>query len=178
MTQGKTTLAHGTRMMLLLLTLPLYAQTPAPDPAKPATTPASAPKKAMQPAPKKAQSPAKPPAPKTEKVKQPAPPVKKTVVYDGGTVTSVGEVYPGVSSGGDAAEQQAAADWMRSADTNLRRLDELERAGKLNPDKVATKSQAATFLHQAREAAHDGDLPRARTLAQKAKLLSDSLLPK
>jgi hypothetical protein len=172
MTQCRATLAYGARTILLLLALPLCAQTPTADPSK------SAPPPAAKNAPKKVQNAPKGSAAKSEKVKQPPPPVKKTVVYDGGTVTSVGEVYPGVSNGGDAAEQQAAADWMRSADTNLRRLDELERAGKLSVDKVATKSQAATFLHQAREAAHEGDLPRARTLAQKAKLLSDSLLPK
>ena len=105
------------------------------------------------------------------------PSVKKKVIYEGGTVTSTGEVYSGVPQGDDAAAQRATTELVQEATENLRKLDELSHAGKLNAEQLATKAQSHTFLNQALEAVRDGDLPRTRTLAQKAKLLSDSLLP-
>ncbi len=167
--------AAGLLIMASLSPLVMWPQSPPPEPGKAAPpTTKLAPKKLAS---KTKKPKAKPTALSVEGVKQDAPRLKKKVVYDGGTVTSVGEVYPGVSHGGDLAEQTAAADWMNGAETNLQRLEDLQRAGKLNTSQTATKAQAQLFLHQSREAAHDGDLPRARTLAQKAKLLSDSLLP-
>ena len=100
----------------------------------------------------------------------------RKVIYQGSTVTSTGEVYPGVAPGKDLTEQKATADLMQSAAANLSTLAQPRWLGKLSDEQLATKSQAKTFLDQANQAAHDGDLPRARTLAKKAKLLSDSLL--
>jgi hypothetical protein len=66
------------------------------------------------------------------------------------------------------------ASLLAETDSNLKRI-----AGRqLTPDQQSIADQIRTYMQQSKEAAAAADTDRAQTLAYKARLLSDELLPK
>ena len=75
-------------------------------------------------------------------------------------------------TGEESAKSRAAnAELLNQADTNLQKIN--GRA--LTPEQKETAQQVREFEEQSKAADQEGDLQRAGALANKAKLLSDSL---
>jgi hypothetical protein len=70
-----------------------------------------------------------------------------------------------------AKTKDANADLLNQATANLQKVS----SRSLTPEQQETADQIRKFVEQSRTADKEGDLQRAGTLANKAKLLSDSL---
>jgi hypothetical protein len=123
----------------------------------PADTPAPAPKHK----PKKKPTPAADPS---------APPPKKVVPH-GSTEDSTTHLAPSMTDEQSAKTKDANADLLNQATENLQKVS----GRSLTPEQKETADQIRKFVNQSKAADQEGDLQRAGTLANKAKLLSDSL---
>jgi hypothetical protein len=102
---------------------------------------------------------------------KPCPPAK-VVVKNGGSDEPV-VTLKGKTSEEQASYQRYTTEQLTAAtEENLKKI-----AGRnLNESQQAMAGQIKQFMDQAKSAVADGDLNRARTLAMKAKLLSDELV--
>ena len=98
----------------------------------------------------------------------------KVVVRNGGARENAGQLEPGVTTA--AAEQQRAttAQLLAATDANLKRVE----ARSLTRTEQSTMEEIRTYVRQAKKATDLGDTSRAYLLANKARLLSDSLAGK
>ena len=104
--------------------------------------------------------------------KHPGP--RKVVIRNGSTGDSGGELTPGISEDEAARRKKATEQLLQTTDTNLKTIS----ARQLTSDQAATVRSINSYMEQSRHATKEGDLERARNLAFKAHLLSDSLLHK
>lgn len=99
-------------------------------------------------------------------------PPSKIIVRHGGTAEPSIQLAGG--PGGDEASQERVAtnQMLDATETNLKRM----ASQQLSPNQQAGVTQIREFMEQSRTALAAGDMQRARTLAWKAKLLSDDLV--
>jgi hypothetical protein len=98
-----------------------------------------------------------------------APP--KKVVTHGSTQTPTTHLAPGMTDEESAKSRAANADLLNQAGANLQKIN----GRTLTSEQQETQEQVRKFVEQSKAADQEGDLQRAGTLANKAKLLSDSL---
>jgi hypothetical protein len=98
---------------------------------------------------------------------------KKIVVKEGGASETPTQVTPKIEPGKANYERQSTTGLIAAAEANLERLKDY----RLSRDQKATVEQIRLFVKQAREANSAADFERAHTLALKARVLSDDLLP-
>jgi hypothetical protein len=169
--------------LALLLSFPVWGQTPsAPAPAEspasaqaPADTPPSAEKKTTETAAKKQpDSGTASGAKKHRKRATPAPEAgpRKIVVREGGASEPAAQIVPGMTAAEAARERQNAQQLLISTDDQLNRL----AARVLDAQQQETVGQIHNYMNGARGALQEGDVSRASTLAEKARLLLDDLL--
>jgi hypothetical protein len=98
----------------------------------------------------------------------------KVVVRNGGATEGSAQLTPAVSPGQAKTQRAYTASLLAETDANLKRI-----AGRqLTPDQQSTMDQIRTYMQQSKDAATAADTDRAQTLAYKARLLSEELLPK
>lgn len=98
----------------------------------------------------------------------------KVVVRNGGATEGSAQLTPGVSPGEAKTKRAYTASLLAETDANLKRI-----AGRpLTPDQQSTMDQIRTYMQQSKDAEAASDTDRAQTLAYKARLLSEALLPK
>jgi hypothetical protein len=98
----------------------------------------------------------------------------KVVVRNGGATEGSAQLTPAVSPGEAKTQRAYTASLLAETDANLKRL-----AGRaLTPDQQSTMDQIRTYMQQSKDAEAASDTDRAQTLAYKARLLSEELLPK
>jgi len=98
----------------------------------------------------------------------------KKVVSQGSTAEPTMQLAPSLTDEDSVKLKDSTTKQRKDAETNL----ESATAAGLKPEQQETASQIKKFLDQSKDAEKEGDLPRASSLANKAKVLSDSLLPK
>jgi hypothetical protein len=104
---------------------------------------------------------------------QPAPgELRRLVVRKGGADEPTAQIAPGLTEEQARRQRQRTADLLDATENNLRQLADRT----LNQNQQDTITQIRNYMAGARSALKDGDPQRARTLAFKAKLLSDDLL--
>ncbi len=109
-------------------------------------------------------------APSSESAEDPF----KVVVRDGGASGGSAQLTPGVSPDQAKSQRAYTASLLVETDANLKRI-----AGRqLTPDQQSTIDQIRTYMQQSKDAEAASDTDRAQTLAYKARLLSEELLPK
>ncbi len=97
---------------------------------------------------------------------------KKKVVRDGGTSETAVDIAPGVSPQ-QASQQRGRTIWLLGkTDENLKTLGSRQ----LNASQQDTVSQIKRYVEESKTATDKGDLQRAYTLANKARMLSGDLL--
>lgn len=97
---------------------------------------------------------------------------KKKVVRHGGTDEPITQISPSMTEAQAAKMRSNTATLLNETDSNLQKL-----SGKTLPaDQQETADQVRQFVEQSKEADQNGDLQRAASLANKAKLLSDALV--
>jgi hypothetical protein len=117
------------------------------------------------------------PAPKHKHKKKPTPaadpstPAAKKVVPHGSTEDSTTHLAPSMTDEQSARTKEANADLLNQATANLQKVS----GRPLTTEQQETANQIRKFVEQSKGADQEGDLQRAGTLANKAKLLSDSL---
>lgn len=94
------------------------------------------------------------------------------MVREGGAKAPAEQIVPGMTPAKALREQQESEQWLGSADVQLKQLEER----KLSPQQQETMGQIRNYMNGARGALKEGDVSRARTLAEKAYLLSDDLV--
>ncbi len=168
------------------LSFPAWGQTPAaPPPAEnspsaqaPAdTTPSPEKKTAEDKENKEKKKPDSGTASATKKRRQAATPApeggpRKIVVREGGASEPAARIVPGMTAEEAARERQNAQELLSSTDDQLKRLADRP----LGAQQQETVGQIHNYMTGARGALQEGDVSRARTLAEKAHLLSDDLL--
>ena len=85
---------------------------------------------------------------------------------------SGGQLSAGVADGEASHQRESTSRLLSSTDSNLKIIS----GRKLTPDQQDTLRQVNMYVQQSRLAIEDGDFARARNLALKAHLLSDSLV--
>lgn len=149
------------------------------------TTPSGQQSSAPSPPPPDSQEPPKsaapksttPPKHKTKKKAPPPPPADSTttppkkVVPHGGTEDPTTHLTPSITDEQSAKSKSANSDALSQAEANLQKVT----TRPLTSEQQETADQVKKFVEQSRAADKEGDLQRASTLANKAKLLSDSL---
>jgi hypothetical protein len=98
-------------------------------------------------------------------------PPKKVIVRQGGTSDPSIELG-GTAGSGPSHDHDNTTQMLATADINLKKLD----GQKLTADQQEVVTQIKQFMGQAKTADVSGDPERARTLAWKAQLLSESLV--
>jgi len=97
---------------------------------------------------------------------------KKKVVRHGGTDEPTTQISPSMTEAQAAKMRSNTATLLNETESNLQKL-----SGKNLPaDQQETADQVRQFVEQSKEADQNGDLQRAASLANKAKLLSDALV--
>jgi hypothetical protein len=146
------------------------AQTPAASQQSPAGQEES---KNGQEAKKGSARPATTKKPTRKQASQPAPgEPRRVVVRRGGANAPTAQISPGMTEEQTRRQRQRTETLLDSTENNLRQL-----AGrKLDQNQWDTISQIRNYMAGARSALKDGDPQRARTLAFKARLLSDELV--
>ncbi len=151
----------------------------APTPAAPAATEtqpaATAPAAAPKPKPQskhraatKKQAPAKtPPAEPAAEIRTPG----KVIVPEGGTAPSPTKLAPDLAPAQAIETRQSTAALLEATENNLKSMPR-----QLTADEQAMVEQIRTYMAQSRAATDEGDLVRARNLADKAHQLSEALL--
>jgi len=97
---------------------------------------------------------------------------KKKVVSRGGTDEPTTQISPSMTEEQAAKSRSATSTLITQTDENLAKLS----ARQLNANEQETVDQIRKFVEQSKLAENEGDLPRAASLANKAKLLSDALV--
>jgi hypothetical protein len=97
---------------------------------------------------------------------------RKIVVREGGASEPSAQIVPGMTAEEAARERQNAQELLSSTDDQLKRLADRP----LDARQQETVVQIRNYMNGVREALHEGDVSRARTLAEKAHLLADDLL--
>jgi hypothetical protein len=98
----------------------------------------------------------------------------KVVVRNGGATEGSAQLTPAVSPGEAKTQRAYTASLLAETDANLKRI-----AGRpLTPNQQSTMDQIRTYMQQSKDAGAASDTDRAQTLAYKARLLSEELLPK
>jgi hypothetical protein len=113
----------------------------------------------------------------TKKHRKPAAPApedgpRKIVVREGGASEPAARIVPGMTPEEAARERENAQELLSSTDAQLKRLADHT----LDAHQQETVGQIRNYMNGARGALQEGDVSRARTLAEKAHLLSDDLL--
>ena len=96
---------------------------------------------------------------------------KRIVVRRGGTSDTGGQLEPGVPQTEADHQRQATEQILQSTDTSLKNITRR----KLTPDQQDMVRQISLYMEQSRSANGEGDLGRARNLAEKAHMLCDAL---
>jgi hypothetical protein len=110
-------------------------------------------------------------APATSESQKNCPP-PKTVVRQGG-ITEQSIQLAGGSPGKDATQKRQSTDQMlKETEENLKK----SAGSQLSSDQQSSVSQIREFVRQSKDALKAADFERARTLAWKAKVLSDDLV--
>jgi hypothetical protein len=98
----------------------------------------------------------------------------KVVVRNGGATEGSAQLTPAVSPDEAKTQRAYTASLLAETDANLKRIAALQ----LTSDQQSIVDQIRTYMQQSKDAAAAADTDRAQTLAYKARLLSDELLPK
>ena|SRR5271157_1081772 len=102
----------------------------------------------------------------------PADGPRTIVVREGGASEPAAQIVPGMTAEKAARARQTAQELLSSTDDQLKRLADRN----LDAQQQETVGQIRNYMNGARGALQEGDVSRARTLAEKAYLLSDDLL--
>jgi hypothetical protein len=115
---------------------------------------------------------------KHKKTKAPKPPEttadagpRRIVVRRGGTSETGGQLEPGVPQIEADHQRQATERILQSTDGSLKNIAQR----KLTPDQQDMVRQINSYMEQSHSAIEEGDLGRARSLADKARMLCDAL---
>lgn len=160
----------------LSLLMPALIADQAPEQNPPPANPQAEPAKADSPPEPSAKKPSKKEKKERKKhlpkrVDPEAP--RKVVVKEGGASETPTQVTPKIEPGKANYERQSTTGLIAATEANLERLKDY----RLSRDQKATVEQIRLFVKQAREANGAADFERAHTLALKARVLSDDLLP-
>ena len=99
-------------------------------------------------------------------------PPAKVIVRQGGTSEPSIQLAGGTTTGSPSHQSDTANQMLGSAEANLKKI-----AGRqLTPNQQDMVNQIRQFMGQSKTSSEAGDLERARTLAWKAKLLSEELV--
>lgn len=98
----------------------------------------------------------------------------KVVVKNGGARDNSAQIAPAISKEQEQKARANTAQLLASTDANLKSLT----GRQLTPAQQGMADQVRSYVRQAKSAADSGDFPRARTLANKALLLSGELAKK
>jgi hypothetical protein len=135
---------------------------PAPPPAQtPALTPLPANPSEQTPKPVK----------KKPGTKAPLPGHRKVVVRNGGARDESAQLAPGMSKDQEISNREATSRLLATTDANLKSIADRQ----LTSAQQSQLDQIRTYVKQSKQASDAGDLARAQTLANKARLLSDEL---
>ena len=96
---------------------------------------------------------------------------RRIVIRRGGTSETGGQLEPGVPQSEADHQRQATEQILQSTDARLKNI--IQR--KLTPDQQDMVRQINFYMEQSRSANKEGDLGRARNLADKARMLCDAL---
>ena len=96
---------------------------------------------------------------------------RRIVVRRGGTSETGGQLEPGVPQTEADHQRQATERILRSTDGSLKNITQR----KLTPDQQDMVRQINFYMEQSHSAIKEGDLGRARNLADKARMLCDAL---
>jgi hypothetical protein len=96
---------------------------------------------------------------------------RRIVVRRGGTSDTGGQLEPGVPQTEADHQRQATEQLLQSTDASLKNISRR----KLTPDQQDMARQISFYIEQSRSANKEGDLGRARNLADKAHMLCDAL---
>jgi hypothetical protein len=97
---------------------------------------------------------------------------KKKVVTHGGTDQPTTQLSASMTEEQAAKSRASTASLLSQTDSNLQKLS----GRQLSAEEQETVDQIRKFEEQSKTADQQGDLPRAASLANKAKLLSDALI--
>lgn len=96
---------------------------------------------------------------------------RRIVVRRGGTSETGGQLEPGVPQTEADHQRQATERILQSTDGSLKKITQR----KLTPDQQDMVRQINFYMEQSHSAIKEGDLGRARSLADKAHMLCDAL---
>ena len=113
-------------------------------------------------------------APKRRKRAVPSPDgaPRKVIVREGGATEPTAQIVPGIPPAEAARQRQTAEQLLGSTDLHLKPLAERT----LDAQQSETLGQIRNYMKGARSALQEGDVRRASTLAEKARLLADDLI--
>jgi hypothetical protein len=97
---------------------------------------------------------------------------RRVVIHKGGSDEPTAQLAPGLTEEQARQQRQRTEALLDSTENNLRQLAQRT----LNQNQQDTIAQIRNYMAGARSALKDGDPQRARTLAFKARLLSDDLV--
>lgn len=98
---------------------------------------------------------------------------RKVVVREGGAREPAAQIAPGMTPEEATRQRRNAEQWLGSTDDQLKQLTERRT---LDARQQETVEQIHNYMNGARTALKEGDVGRASTLAQKARLLTEDLL--
>lgn len=98
-------------------------------------------------------------------------PPQKTIVKQGGTTEPAIQLV-GAPGGTSSVQERDTSQKLQSTEDNLKKME----SEKLDSNQQDMIKQIRQFMHESKTATAAGDLERASTLADKAKLLSEELL--
>ena len=118
-------------------------------------------------------SPSKP-APKRRKHRVPPPDgaPRKVIVREGGATEPTTQIVPGIPAEEAARQRENATQLLDSTDMQLKPL----AGSNLDAQQSETLGQIRNYMKGARSALQEGDVRKANTLAEKARLLADDLI--
>ncbi|HEY6938564.1 MAG TPA: hypothetical protein VI424_15500 [Terriglobales bacterium] len=96
---------------------------------------------------------------------------RRIVIRRGGTSETGGQLEPGVPQTEADHQRQATEQILQSTDGSLKNITQR----KLTPDQQDMVRQINFYMEQSHTAIKEGDLGRARNLADKARMLCDAL---
>jgi len=111
------------------------------------------------------------PAKRKPGTKAPATGRKKVVVRNGGAKDESAQLAPGMSKEEERRNREITTRLLDTTDANLKSIAERT----LSSAQQSQFDEIRTYMKQSKEASDSGDLARAQTLANKARLLSDEL---
>jgi hypothetical protein len=114
---------------------------------------------------------------RTAHKKKPGPPQtnagepSKVIVRNGGSNDKSPQISPAMSKEMQAKQRAATEQLLSATEGNLKRIE----GRQLDANQQAMLTQIRTYEKQSKAASASGDIERANTLAQKARLLSEDL---